>query len=120
MKSQDTIADQQIPLSLETCSLSIAAATAAPRKATRKPRSVERSLKNERLMRRAEVQRATGLSRSTLYRKIAANDFPAPIQLSEKSVAWIESEVASWIAQTIAASRGGSVNCEQKPRQAGK
>lgn len=106
MKSHCITADQQIPLGLETTPLSTPAAGAAPSELARKTRVKGVVSKPERLLRRAEVQRDTGLSRSTLYRKIAASEFPAPIQLSEKSVAWVESEVASWIARTIAASRG--------------
>jgi len=63
------------------------------------PASVENV--SERLMRRREVQRMTGLSRSSLYRLIASKEFPPPIKLSEKCVAWLESEVSEWIASRI-------------------
>ncbi|MFC5487703.1 helix-turn-helix transcriptional regulator [Dokdonella soli] len=56
-------------------------------------------------MRRPEVQRATGLSRSSLYRLIAEKDFPPAIRLSMNTVAWLESEVNAWIGARIAASR---------------
>jgi len=59
----------------------------------------------DRLIRRPEVQRLTGLSRSSLYRLIAEGRFPASIQLSEKSVAWLASEVDGWIAERVGASR---------------
>ena len=59
----------------------------------------------DRLMRRPEVQRTTGLSRSSLYRLIAEGRFPASIHLSEKSVAWLASEVDGWIAERVVASR---------------
>jgi prophage regulatory protein len=59
----------------------------------------------DRLMRRPEVERATGLSRSSLYRLIAEGKFPSSIRLSEKSVAWLASEVDGWIAERVAASR---------------
>jgi prophage regulatory protein len=60
----------------------------------------------ERLLRRREVQRITGLSRSTLYRLIAAKDFPSGIKVSTNAVAWLESEVDHWIARRVAETRG--------------
>ena len=60
---------------------------------------------HDRLMRRPEVQRTTGLSRSSLYRLIAEGRFPPSIRLSEKSVAWLASEVDGWIAERVTASR---------------
>ena len=59
----------------------------------------------DRFMRRPEVQRTTGLSRASLYRLIAEGRFPASIHLSEKSVAWLASEVDGWIAERVVASR---------------
>jgi prophage regulatory protein len=41
----------------------------------------------------------TGLSRSSIYRKIEAADFPHPVRLGPKSVAWIECEVQQWMEQ---------------------
>lgn len=60
---------------------------------------------HDRLMRRAEVQQATGLSRTSLYRLIAVQDFPTQVNLSTNSVAWLHSEVDAWIAGRVAASR---------------
>ena len=55
------------------------------------------ALEGQRLMRLPEVVRATGLSRSTLYRKVKEGQFPAPVSLGPRSVAWRESEVLAWI-----------------------
>ena len=55
------------------------------------------------LLRRPEVQRRTGLSRSPLYARIKAGTFPAPVKLGSHAVAWVESEVEAWIAAHIAA-----------------
>jgi prophage regulatory protein len=60
---------------------------------------------HDRLLRRAEVQQVTGLSRTSLYRLVAAMDFPAQVRLSTNTVAWLRSEVDAWIAGRIAASR---------------
>ena len=43
-----------------------------------------------------------GTSRSTLYAKIASGSFPKPVNLGGKSVAWVSTEVESWIAARIA------------------
>ena len=51
----------------------------------------------DRLIKLPEVLRLTGLSRSTLYRKLKEGDFPRPVQLGKRAVAWRESEVIAWI-----------------------
>ncbi len=61
----------------------------------------------ERLLRRPEVLRRTGLSRTSMYRLIQQGGFPSPVQLSAKSVAWPASAIDAWIASRIAAGRGG-------------
>lgn len=50
----------------------------------------------QNILRRDEVERATGLPRSTIYDKIAKGEFPAPIKLSERSVGWLEQEILDW------------------------
>jgi prophage regulatory protein len=64
---------------------------------------------DERLIRIGEVKRLTGLSTATLYRKIAANDFPRPVALGALARAWLLSEVQAWIANLVAAREGGNV-----------
>ena len=36
------------------------------------------------------------LSRSTIYRRVRAKTFPAPIQTSERRIAWMLSDVLQW------------------------
>lgn len=60
----------------------------------------------ERLIRIDEVKRLTGISTATLYRKIAAKEFPRPVRLGAVARAWPLSEVQSWIAGRIEL-RGG-------------
>ena len=55
----------------------------------------------ERLIRIGEVKRLTGVSTATLYRKIAANEFPRPVRLGVVARAWPLSEVQNWIAGRI-------------------
>ena len=50
-----------------------------------------------RILRRPEVETATGLSRSTIYAMIAAGAFPRPIRLGKRAVGWPESAIAEWI-----------------------
>lgn len=59
----------------------------------------------ERLLVRAEVERLTGLSRSTIYARMSAGTFPpARRDPDTGSVRWLESEVATWIAEWVARS----------------
>jgi prophage regulatory protein len=45
-----------------------------------------------------EVIRPTGLARSTVYRLMAANSFPAPCRLGARAVGWCNTDVAQWSA----------------------
>ncbi len=51
-----------------------------------------------RILRRPVVQEAIGLGRSSLYVLVAKGEFPAPVQLSQRAVGWLESDVNEWIA----------------------
>ena len=57
------------------------------------------------ILRRKQVEARTGLSRSTIYDRIKAGTFPAPVSLGEKAVGWIESEVDAWLTARMQASR---------------
>jgi prophage regulatory protein len=50
------------------------------------------------LLRLPLVMRTTGLARSTIYKLIAQNQFPIPIRLSARAVAWSQSEIERWVA----------------------
>jgi prophage regulatory protein len=56
-----------------------------------------------RFLRLPEVMGLTGLSRSTLYDAIKRGSFPASVPLGGKGVAWVSTEVESWMASRIAA-----------------
>ena len=52
----------------------------------------------DRLLRRPEVLYITGLSGpSALKRAIAEADFPRPVKLTARSIAWRQSAVFEWI-----------------------
>ena len=60
----------------------------------------------ERIIRLKTVLDRTGLSRSTLYRKIAEGTFPSQVPISINGAGWHESAVSHWIANP-AGYRGG-------------
>ena len=62
--------------------------------------SVAAQLK-ETILRRKQVEARTGLSRSTIYGRIQARTFPAPIPLGARAVGWLESEVDAWLTAQI-------------------
>lgn len=55
----------------------------------------------ERILRLKPVLARTGLTRSTLYRKMDQGSFPRNIKLSERCVGWRESAVADWMRNPI-------------------
>ena len=61
-----------------------------------------------RVLRLPRVQARTGLSRSTIYMRVAHGSFPKPVRLGARAIGWIESEVDAWIREQIAASRGST------------
>jgi len=54
------------------------------------------------LIRLPLVKQRTGLSRSTIYAKIAMDEFPGPVNLGPRSVGWVDSEIDQWIADRVA------------------
>jgi prophage regulatory protein len=64
------------------------------------------SIKSERrFLRLAEVKRQVGLGRSAIYQKVKAGEFPAPISLGARAVAWLSDEIEAWIDSRVSASR---------------
>lgn len=52
---------------------------------------------SRRYIRRTEVETLTSLSRSTIYRMMEIGDFPKPIKLTRKAVAWPEEQIVEWL-----------------------
>jgi prophage regulatory protein len=48
------------------------------------------------------VVRRSGLSRSEIYRRVAAGTFPRPVKLGERASAWANTEVTQWLNDRIA------------------
>jgi len=58
------------------------------------------------ILRLPQVKSQTGLSRSTIYLRIAEGTFPKQIDLGGgRAVGWIASDIENWVKQRIAASR---------------
>lgn len=55
----------------------------------------------DRIIRLNTVLTRTGLSRSTLYRKITEGTFPAQIRISVNGSGWKESDINRWIADPV-------------------
>jgi prophage regulatory protein len=48
-----------------------------------------------------EVKARTGLGRSSIYSYIGKGIFPAQVKLGERSIAWVETEIESWVQSKI-------------------
>ena len=57
------------------------------------------------ILRLPAVKANTGLSRSTIYLRIAQGAFPKPVGLGGRAVGWLDAEVQEWLQGRIAASR---------------
>lgn len=55
-----------------------------------------------------QVMEITALSRSVIYRKMAAGDFPQKVDIGGGSVRWVDYEVYQWNRQRLFESRGGA------------
>src|SRR5438552_7877619 len=60
------------------------------------------------ILRLPDVKRSTGLSRSTIYLRIAQGTFPKPVSLGGRAVGWLEAEIQEWLQRRIDASRSES------------
>jgi len=54
------------------------------------------------IIRRKQVEARTGLSRSTIYVRVADGSFPAPVKLGARAVGWVASEVDAFLAHCVA------------------
>lgn len=55
----------------------------------------------DRIIRLKTVLDRTGLSRSTVYRKIAEGTFPSQVRISVHGAGWRESAINRWIADPV-------------------
>jgi prophage regulatory protein len=59
-------------------------------------------MQTPQIVKRPDVEAATGLSRSSIYRLAAAGQFPRPIRLGPRAVGWRADEIAAFIEQRTA------------------
>lgn len=53
------------------------------------------------IIRRKQVEKKTGLSRSTIYLRIQEGTFPRPVNLGARAVGWVENEIDAWLELCI-------------------
>lgn len=53
--------------------------------------------KPRRFLRMTEVIQRVGMSKTAIYARIRAKNFPAPVPLGGGMVAWVESELDAWM-----------------------
>lgn len=58
------------------------------------------------ILRRKQVEQRTGLSRSTIYLRVAQGNFPKVVSLGARAVGWLESEIEEWLNSRVELSRG--------------
>ena len=54
-------------------------------------------LHQDRLLRRREVEKITGISRSSIYRLMPDGEFPRPVKVGPAAVRWRESDITAWV-----------------------
>jgi prophage regulatory protein len=63
----------------------------------------EQAVPSPRLLPPAVVSDRTSLSRTTLWRLVRRQEFPAPVHISDNRIAWPEAAVNAWIAAKMEA-----------------
>jgi prophage regulatory protein len=58
-----------------------------------------------KILRLPQVKTATGLGRSTIYKKMAEKTFPTNLSLGSRSVGWLQSDIDKWIENRISESK---------------
>lgn len=53
----------------------------------------------EKYLRRKSVLEHTGLSQSLLYEMMGRGEFPRPVKIGKRAVAWRQTDIANWQAQ---------------------
>jgi prophage regulatory protein len=56
------------------------------------------------ILRLKHVKPRVALSRSAIYSRMAAGDFPPPLHLGPRAIGWLQSDIDAWIESRI---RGG-------------
>jgi prophage regulatory protein len=68
----------------------------------RKPQPLHAAQLAEALLRVPTVEAITGLSRSTIYAKLASKTFPEPVRLGTRCTRFRAGDVQAWLAAQVA------------------
>lgn len=63
---------------------------------------------NKKILRIKDAREITGLSRSSIYLKMKADEFPKSISLGRRAVGWLQDDIQQWIDTRIQLSKGGN------------
>ena len=58
---------------------------------------------SRRFLRLPEVKHQVGIGRTAIYQKIKTGEFPAPVSLGARAVAWTSDSIENWIESRIKA-----------------
>ena len=73
---------------------------------------------NHMILRLPRVKATTGLSRSTIYLRVAEGTFPKPVSLGGRAIGWLEAEVMEWL-NARAEERGATPSASATPGEKG-
>ena len=76
---------------------------------------VEKSVDTPRLLRMTAVIRATGLARSTIYKLVGLGQFPNPVHITGRAVAWRAFEIDRWIDERPGAANAPARQARWRP-----
>jgi len=54
------------------------------------------------ILRKKQVLAMVGLSASTIYAMQKSGEFPQPLNLSQRAIGWLTSDIEGWLAAKIA------------------
>ena len=67
---------------------------------------------NNRMLRPPEVMERTGLSRTTIWRKVKDGSFPQPLVLGKNSIGWPAQIITDWLESRERRSYGAEATPE--------
>lgn len=63
---------------------------------------------SKKILRIKNAIELTGLSRSSIYLKMRADEFPKSISLGKRAVGWLQDDIQQWIDTRIQLSKDGN------------
>lgn len=76
------------------------------------------STRENRIVRLPEVERMTGLAKTTIHRWYRDGRFPRPLRLGPKSIGWRRKEILEWL-DSLPRAGGANGDVGEADRQAG-